>query len=332
MRSALAPILVCFAAAFAGQAAPIDGAYHGTIGKLEVFARLEQGADGVVRGRYFYASVGRDIQLEGRKDGEEVALAEHVGGRATGRFSGRPGAGALAGTWSSGSRKLPFRIALVPRAELQPILVARKNASSVVSLSDGATSGGKRCKSDVFYPELFGLPDPQVEEALNLKLRPDAAPCDAAGEHTVQYKVHLNRSGILSLSLAAAGYSEGAAHPYAELRSFNVATLTGRTIEWKDVFKPGSEREVNAKLDPLIKAAIARTPDLEPAAERILREALPIPGADFFLEDKGVRFNAWGNLPHAFQALAAEQEFFLSYDELRSALVTSGDAARVWAR
>jgi hypothetical protein len=321
------PASLILVAAAAAEAGAIDGAYHGTIGKLEVFARLEQAADGALRGRYFYARVGRDIELDGRVDGEQIAFVEHVAGKSTGRFSGRLGPGAIAGTWSSGSKKLPFSLAAVPRAELQPILVARKNGSTAADLP-----GGKRCKRDILYPELFGLVDAGVEQALNSKLRPEAAPCGATGEHSVQYQVHLNRSGILSLSLGASGYGEGAAHPYSELRSFNVVTRTGRMLEWKDVFKPGSGEELKAKLEPLIQAALTRTPGLDASAGTVLREALPVPGADFFLEDKGVRFNAWGTLPHAWQALAAEQDFFLSYDQLRPVLAGSGDAARVWTR
>jgi len=59
---------------------------------------------------------------------------------------------------------------------------------------------------------------------------------------------------------------------------------------------------------------------------------LALPGADFFLEERGIRFNAWGALPHAFQALAASQEFFLSYADLAPLLVTTGDASRIWTR
>jgi hypothetical protein len=321
------PASLILVAAAAAEAGAIDGAYHGTIGKLEVFARLEQAADGALRGRYFYARVGRDIELDGRVDGEQIAFVEHVAGKSTGRFSGRLGPGAIAGTWSSGSKKLPFSLAAVPRAELQPILVARKNGSTAADLP-----GGKRCKRDILYPELFGLVDAGVEQALNSKLRPEAAPCGATGEHSVQYQVHLNRSGILSLSLGASGYGEGAAHPYSELRSFNVVTRSGRALRWEDVFKAGAEETLKAKLEPMIEAAAASTPGADPAAKEILRQALAPPGADFFLEDRGVRFNAWGALPHAFQALAASQRFYLPYADLAPVLVTTGEAAGIWAR
>lgn len=310
----------------------IAGAYHGTIGKLEVFARLEEAANGALAGRYFYASRGKDIRLDGSRRGAGLALVERVGGRETGRFAGKLDAGAIEGRWSAGSKALPFRLVPVPRTATQPVLVVKKDASRIVKLRSAGTLGGKQCTREVSYPELFGMPDPRVEEALNLKLKPEESDCSGAGEHTVDFTVHLNRNGVLSLSLGGYGYSEGAAHPYSELRSFNVATATGRTLGWNDVFKAGAEQAVSAKLEPLIKAAVAGVPNADSSAEETLREVLAPQVADFFLEDKGVRFNAWGALPHAFQALAADQEFFVPYDALRSSLVTSGEAAQVWTR
>lgn len=314
--------LCCALAAGASADGGAAGAWHGTIGKLEVFARLEESANGSLSGRYLYASKGMDIALEGRLRGADISLVERVGKKQTGRFAGKIEGSAIAGTWSSGSRKLPFRLAPVARKPAQPVLIATRRAR--------VEGGG--CKREISYPELFGLPDAQVEEALNLRLRPAETACDRPGEHVAGFAVHLNRDGILSLSLASHGYGEGAASPYSELRSFNVVTRSGRALRWEDVFKAGAEETLRAKLEPMIEAAAASTPGADPAAKEILRQALAPPGADFFLEERGVRFNAWGALPHAFQALAASQQFYLPYADLAPVLVTTGEAAGIWAR
>src|SRR5215470_6788338 len=123
MRGRLAFLLICWLSC-AGVSAGSEprsatGAYHGTIGKLEVFVRLEESAGGALAGRYFYASKGMDIRLEGRRQDSDVALMERVGGKQTGAFAGRIDGGNIAGTWSSGARKLPFLIAPVPQQPLQ---------------------------------------------------------------------------------------------------------------------------------------------------------------------------------------------------------------------
>lgn len=316
MRAPFAIALLC---SF-GAAADATSAYHGSVGKLEIFARLSEAPDGAVTGRYFYAAKGLDLELRGERRGSEVTLVERAGGKDTGRFSGTIRANGISGEWSAGKKKLRFTLAPVSRKPQEPVLVARRR---LVALRDG-------CRLDFAWPELFGMPDARIEDALNDKLRPKPETCEGAGEHVRDFAVHANRAGILSLSLESHGFSEGAARPYAALGSFNVATRSGQMVGWKDVFKPGTEAALGARLEPMIAAAVAATPGTDAAAADILRQALTPPGADFFLEEKGIRFNAWGALPHAFQALAAQQEFFLSYAELKPLLVETGDASALW--
>ena len=320
---AAAPLLL-----LALAAGPIDGAYRGTVGKLEVFARLQEGANGSLSGSYFYASRGRDLQLSGERRGARIDLVERAGGKATGRFSGAADGGTLAGKWRSGRRSLTFRLEAIPRGGEGPVLIATKDASRTVKLPRGGTFGGKECKVETTSPELFGLLDPEVEAELNRALRPEDEDCGDAGEHTRSFLVHLNRAGLLSLSLASYGFSEGAAHPYSETVSFNVWTRTGRTVRWDDLFLAGAAEAAKSRLDPTIRAAAANA-EADASAADLLRNALAPPDADFFLEDKGIRLNPSPGLPQGLKALG-RGDFFVPFEELRPWLARSGDAAKLW--
>jgi hypothetical protein len=308
----------------------VDGAYRGTVGALDVLARLELGAGDALRGRYFYVKVGRDIPLDGVRRGADVTLREHVGGKETGLFSGQLEGDALVGTWSAAGKALAFRLTKIPRTPLQPILVASKDASQHVRLADAGPFGGTECTADIRYPELFGLPDAKVEATLNRKLFSDGGQCDEAGQHVQGFSVQLNRDGVLSLALSESGNREGAAHPYAGVSSLNVVTATGRVVTWRDVLAPGREGALVAALEPKIARAVAETAGAEIDGAELLRGVLTPPYADFVLADRGIHVNAFGALPHAVQALGAAEDFFVPYDRLRSSLVTKGDVARVW--
>ncbi|MFI5300778.1 MAG: hypothetical protein ACHREM_22065, partial [Polyangiales bacterium] len=89
-------------AAVADSAATCDfeRGFHGTIGGLEIFARLRREHDELV-GSYEYASVGVDIVLKGSARGASVTLDEHSSGKATGHFEGACDAdGHVRGTWT----------------------------------------------------------------------------------------------------------------------------------------------------------------------------------------------------------------------------------------
>jgi hypothetical protein len=88
--------------------------YIGAINKT-ILIRMKISRSGdVIRGTYRYEKIGKDLQLNGRVEGQKITLYEtDAKGNRTGMFVGRlEGPDSIEGTWSNadGTRSLPFAV------------------------------------------------------------------------------------------------------------------------------------------------------------------------------------------------------------------------------
>lgn len=103
----------------------LDAKYAGAVGD-EAKATMHLVRDGErVTGEYAYTKVGRSIALVGMAAADgTLALQESVGGKITGRFSGKLASdGVFSGTWTSadGQKELPFRFEPSTDAVVPPV-------------------------------------------------------------------------------------------------------------------------------------------------------------------------------------------------------------------
>jgi hypothetical protein len=86
--------------------------YEGSIDKYSIWITFDsQTPDGIINGTYFYCSTGRDIQLEGTKNGSVISFTESdKNGNVTGKFSLTIKGIELSGTWINGNGKKKFAV------------------------------------------------------------------------------------------------------------------------------------------------------------------------------------------------------------------------------
>lgn len=106
---------------------------------------------------------------------------------------------------------------------------------------------------NIVYPQVAGLPDPEVQDRINRTIKnavnrliasqrqwPDAAGLEI-GEMTGTYKIGVNKNGILSVRLENFIYPTGAAHGLTMVKSVTVDLKTGKVYTLKDLFQRGAD-------------------------------------------------------------------------------------------
>ena len=194
-----------------------------------------------------------------------------------------------------------------------------------------ATLKGPDKEADIHYPVFKGVADKallaRIQQAAGLKAGTGSSPEEWKEEFKdnpwlveIDYEVTLNRHSILSLTYTEDGMG---AHPSSSSESLAVDLRTGKAITAKDLFKPASLPALAARVDKALQAAVRKTrrewgeEHLENFEKR-LNVHFGVDGLDSFkLDERGVTFLYDFEFPHAFLAAEPEEEYFLSYKELK---------------
>ncbi|MCM3762716.1 DUF3298 and DUF4163 domain-containing protein [Alkalihalobacillus oceani] len=154
---------------------------------------------------------------------------------------------------------------------------------------------------DIYYPELSGLANQQVQEKLNKRIvkqvmtmiQKQGYEKEPQTVITGGFEVKTNQRDIISLTNNHYAYS-GGAHGLTMQRSLTMNTVTGDTYALKDLFKPGAT--YTKALNAIIKRQIKER-DLP-----LLSEFKGIaPNQYFYLADKALvlYFQLYELLPYA---------------------------------
>ena len=151
----------------------MQGEYQGMIGKQFVRMKLSRHA-GTLTGIYRYASSASDLKLDGLvHDDGRFELTEKSGGKGTGKIVGAfATTGAILGQWQApdGSRVAPLSL---EKGSGYP--ETRTFDNSVVVYPQERVIEGKRCKTDIVFPQVRGASDKAATKALNDFFRWDSA-------------------------------------------------------------------------------------------------------------------------------------------------------------
>ncbi|MFF3925335.1 DUF3298 and DUF4163 domain-containing protein [Paenibacillus lactis] len=143
----------------------------------------------------------------------------------------------------------------------------------------------------IHYPQIFGLANPSVEQAINRGILAQIQDMQRI-QHQIQtgtspqttgtFEIKTNERGILSLVLTNYTYSEPMAHGYTVTKGLTFSTLTGRSYSLEDLFRPGSNYRavLTAEVNRQIKER--NLPILEGSDVTVQ------PNQDFYLADKSL--------------------------------------------
>ncbi|MEJ9220336.1 DUF3298 domain-containing protein [Paenibacillus glucanolyticus] len=143
----------------------------------------------------------------------------------------------------------------------------------------------------IHYPQVYGLPNRQVEDVINRTILQQIQDMQHAqqqvqtGTHpqtTGTFEIKTNERGILSLVLTNYTYSEPMAHGYTVTRALTFSTFTGKSYALSDLFRPDSNYQavLAAEVNRQIKAR--SLPVLEGTPITVS------PNQDFYLADKSL--------------------------------------------
>ena len=210
----------------------------------------------------------------------------------------------------------------IPARAVEPGSIAIERAT--------ATLKGPDKEADIHYPVFKGVADKallaRIQQAAGLK----AGTGNSLEEWKekfkdnpwlveIYYEVTLNRHSIISLTYTEDGMG---AHPSSSSESLAVDLRTGKAITAKDLFKPASLPTLAARVDKALQAAVKKTRsewgEKLVDHEEKLNVHFRVDNLDSFkLDERGVTFLYEFGFPHAFLAAEPEEEYFLSYKELK---------------
>jgi hypothetical protein len=163
-----------------------DAEYLGTVGKQFVRMKLSR-RTGTLTGMYRYAASTSDLQLEGLvHDDGRFELTERTGGHVSGKLVGVLASPAAAlGQWQSpdGTRTAPISL---ERGSGYP--ETRTYDDGLVLYPQERILEGKRCKTDIVFPQVRGASDKTAMKAVNDFFRGDtgkAKTCDGPDDPTM---------------------------------------------------------------------------------------------------------------------------------------------------
>ncbi len=153
--------------------ATFDGEYMGTIGKQFVRMKLTRHT-GTLSGIYRYASSATDLKLDGLvHDDGRFELTEKSGGKSTGKIVGAfATTGAILGQWQAPDGS---RVAALSLEKGSGYPETRTYDNGVVVFPQERMIDGKRCKTDILFPQVRGVADKTAAKALNDYFHGDGA-------------------------------------------------------------------------------------------------------------------------------------------------------------
>lgn len=314
-------------------------AYRGAMEpELAITMRLKRDGERL-SGSYFYDAKGLDIPLQGSLEADgAVALREAVGGKKTGEIKGRLDvAGTFNGEWSDGAggaRRL-VRLDPIERRAGEPAIVRKRwiHSRGLPRAAPPAEARIKQCNRDLSYPEVYGLENPEVEAAINEKLKaaqvPARAddPCETPYARSGSYAVHWNRGGVLSVSYTWDHACESCPRPLFGGAALNLLLATGAEIPLGSVIAAGSRGELIEALHPHVRERIRVTKDAQEGDARALLTAYA--AGDYVFEDAGIRFIGFFRLQPTIQALDGGYGAVIPWVTLLP-LLAPGSPAAVW--
>ncbi len=212
-----------------------------------------------------------------------------------------------------------------------PVRAAAADTGSIGIEKKSATLQRPDKEADVHYPVFKGAVDKallgRIQQAAGLKVGTGSSLEEWREEFKdnpwlveIHYEVTLNRHSILSLTYTEDGMG---AHPSSSSESLAVDLRTGKAITAKDLFKPASLSALAARVDKALQAAVKKSRQewgeehLEDFEKRLNVHFTVENLSSFKLDERGVTFLYEFGFPHAFLAAEPEEEYFLSYKELK---------------
>lgn len=186
----------------------------------------------------------------------------------------------------------------------------------------------ERPRIQLRYPVVSGLPDKDVERRINQRIqdliyqmiRDEGFVEDLTKTFTGNYKIRVNKNGVLSLSVEMYSYAEGAAHGLTVVKSLTFDLKTGRVYRLRDLFRLNSnyraiisdfiKQEIKAKDVPLIAPFTVISED-----------------EDFYLTENAlvIYFQLYEYTPYAFGI----PEFAIPYRALQRVINPKGPIAKL---
>lgn len=142
----------------------------------------------------------------------------------------------------------------------------------------------------VYYPELSGITDPDVQKEVNTKLKNMSVKSGITPGMELDYSydgdfsIGFNKKKLLVLEFTAYNYPFGAAHGMPSMVYAHVNVTSGRFYELKDLFKSGSDYE------KVLSEIVAKQ-----------------------IKEHGDEMGVW---PDSYKGIAADQPFFITKDAL----------------
>jgi hypothetical protein len=128
---------------------------------------------------------------------------------------------------------------------------------NVISKELKSISDDERCKLELTYPQIEGLPDTAVQNKINKILKyeteSNVKDCERGFEEIVNYTTNLNRNNILSITINYYAYWEGAAHPQSSSTCHNFDIKNGQELKLKDLINPDSLKTLSSIADGILK-------------------------------------------------------------------------------
>jgi hypothetical protein len=193
-----------------------------------------------------------------------------------------------------------------------------------------ATLKGPEKEAEIHYPVFKGVADKalpgKIQQAAGLKAGTGSSLeewkeefKDSSWLTEIDYEVTLNRHSLLSLTYTQDGVG---AYPSSSSQSLAVDLRTGKAITPKDLFKPASLPALAVRVDKALQAAVKKArhewgEDLEGFEEALNVRFTVASLSAFKLDERGVTFLYDFGFPHAALAAEPEEEYFLSYKELK---------------
>lgn len=223
-----------------------------------------------------------------------------------------------------------------PRSKDAALAIEKKWLRSRKKAERSADGKGV-CTVDVAYPVVSGAPDAAADAKMNktlLEIRrgagagPPDDPCIGPDKVTGDYTVHLNRSGVLSVSFQFSDYCTSCAHPSAGGAAVNLLVETGAPIPLGKVLAPGGAAKLRKVVEKAVRPRVMADAQSAQFLDQLLDAYLE---GDYVLTEEGLRVIAYYRLPHVIQALDGEVGVTAAYDKLSGALDPKSPAAAVWA-
>jgi hypothetical protein len=220
------------------------GVFSGTIGSGEVWVRLDETADGVITGTYFYKKKGVDIPLKGKRSNWGVEI-EESDGLWKGRINRDQGSsGNINGKWVSrkGKRSLEFSLFKTEEGgweyDLEKPLKNVGKAWQASGQKYWHVWHTSKSHPSIQLPFLTNFEDAKIEKRVNASIENELnnRGCKRSSGWETTAVVTYADNDIFSIRISDNWFCPGTAHPSHDFKPLTFDLKTGEMISFEKLF------------------------------------------------------------------------------------------------